>query len=130
MQTPIITWEGALRSFLLHKKANRAESTVRFYRVQLTQLVKWANVNQVRLEDFGKRSLDAYLSDRLDNGTSRTTLRHDSLCATVFTQWCSKNDYLKRDPLAEYEVRKAPAPPKFIPSAEDMACLLEAIPEF
>ncbi len=130
MQTPIATWEGALRSFLLHKKANRAEATVRYYRVQLAQLVKWANERHVGLEDFGKRSLDAYLGDRLDNGASRTTLRHDSLCATVFTQWCSKNDYLLRDPLAEYEVRKAPAPHKFIPSAEHMTCLVEAIPDF
>lgn len=73
----------ALRSFLLYIKANRAESIARFYRVQVTQLVKWANQNQVALDDFGKRSLDAYLSDRLDYGTFRTTVRHDSLCATA-----------------------------------------------
>src|SRR5947209_7856386 len=110
MGTPPTTWEGALRSFLLHLKAVRAEKTVRYYKVQLSQLVPWANSQNISLDDFGKRILDEYLSYRLDGGTSRMTLRHDALCAKVFTRWCARNDYLKRDPLAEYEVRKAPTP--------------------
>ena len=44
------TWEGAHRSFLLHLKAtNRADKTVRYYKVQLLQLIKWANAEGIVL---------------------------------------------------------------------------------
>ncbi len=52
------------------------------------------------------------------------TLRHDCVCAKVFTKWCAKNDYLSRDPRADYEVRKAPTPEKYMPSEEDIRTLL------
>lgn len=127
MGTPVPTWEGALRSFLLHKKATRAEKTVRFYRIQLTQLIHWANDNGIRLENFGKRILDEYLGYRLDGGTSRTTMGHDSLCAMVFTEWCAKNDYLERDPLQDYKRLKTPTPPKYMPTEADVMQLVSSI---
>src|SRR5579871_4768904 len=119
MGTLTATWEGAHRSFLLHLKANRAEKTVRYYKVQLSQLVLWANREGVDLERFRKTHLDAYLAYRLDRGTSRMTMRHDATCAKAFTKWCRRNDYLERDPLADYEVRKAPTPFKYMPTKED-----------
>lgn len=130
MGTPPVTWEGALRSFLLHKKATRAEKTVRFYRIQLTQLVHWANANRITLEGFGKRLLDEYLSFRLDRGLSRTTTGHDALCAMVFTEWCAKNDYLNRDPLYEYKRLKTPTPHKYMPTEEDVTALVSGIYRF
>ena len=58
------------------------------------------------------------------------TLRHDCLCAKVFIKWCSRNDYLKRDPLADYEVTKPPTPEKYMPSQEDIGTMLTAISDF
>ena len=46
--------------------------------------MKWAIESDLSLKDFGKSSLDTYLSIRLDAGISRTTMRHDALCAKVF----------------------------------------------
>jgi site-specific recombinase XerD len=100
MATIAVTWEGALRSFLLHLSAiNRAEKTIRFYKVQLGQLIPWANLEGISLTEFRKSHLDLYLAWRRENGTSRMTMRHDAACAKKFTAWCKKYDYLERDPL-------------------------------
>jgi len=61
MATTPTTWEGALRSFLLHLKATRAEKTVSYYKAQVLQLIKWANDQGIFLEDFSKRVLDENL---------------------------------------------------------------------
>ena len=57
-----VTWQEALRSFLLHQKATRAPNTVRFYAPQLRMLTNWAESNAVAIDHFGKRDLDASLS--------------------------------------------------------------------
>ena len=129
MGTSSVTWEEALRSFL-HLKAIRAVKTVRFYEVQLKSIIRWANAHQVALDRFGKRHLDEYLGDRLDRGTSRTTLHHDALCAKVFLKWCSRNDILSHSLLADYEVRSAPKTEKYMPSEEDMQKLLQGIVDY
>lgn len=65
MGTPPVTWEGAHRSFLLHLKAtNKAPKTVRYYQVQILQLIKWTKTENISLEEFGKRFLDEYLGYR------------------------------------------------------------------
>ena len=56
--TGSLSWEEALREFLLHLKATRAPKTLRFYDVQLRQLVRWAGENQIPFQGFGKRHLD------------------------------------------------------------------------
>ncbi len=124
------TWEEALKSFLLHLKAVRAPKTVRFYATQLAGLTRWANLNNVPLERFGKRHLDEYLVLRSEQGISQTTLHHDALTAKVFMKWCVRNDAIPRSLLADYEVRNAPTPAKYMPTEEDMRSLLAAIPNY
>ncbi len=54
------TWEDALADFLLHLEATRAPKTRRFYDVQLRQLIKWANENDISFDGFGKPGLFSY----------------------------------------------------------------------
>lgn len=125
-----VTWDEAIHEFVLHLEATRAQSTVRYYRIQLTQLGKWAKENDVLFEDFGKRNLDHYIGFRLKEGKSRMTLRHDGVCAKAFYGWCAKYELVKRSPLAEYEVHNAPTPPKHMPTDDEIVALLEAIRDF
>ena len=103
-----ITWDEALKGFVLHKKAVRALQTARWYETYTLRVVEWATGKSLNLASFTKRHLDEYLVFRAEQGRSATTLHHDALVATVFTEWCHKNDLLDRDPLADYKVRNAP----------------------
>jgi site-specific recombinase XerD len=120
------TWEEALREFLLHLTASSATKTVRYYRVQVTNLSTWAETNQISFESFGKRHLDRYLAHRIELGKKPLTLRHDAVCTKKFINWCSKNDLLERNLLADYQVRNAPYPARYMPSDEDVRTLLTA----
>ncbi len=124
------TWELALREFLLHTQATRAAKTLHYYEVQVGLLARWAVENQIPFEGFGKRHLDRYLIVRQNEGKSQTTLHHDAICAKVFLSWCVKNDLLERSLLAEYEVRNAPRPPKYMPTEVDMRGLLQAAHDY
>ena len=125
-----VTWEEALRGFFLHKRAVRAQKTAKWYKTYATALVEWANSQGLTLDVFTKRHLDEYLVYRSDAGRSATTLHHDALVATVFTEWCKSNGYLDRDPLAEYKVRNAPRTYKYMPTANDVRGLLEGILDY
>lgn len=125
-----VTWNEAVRSFCIHIKATRAHATYLFYKSHVNTLAKWADQENLPLADFTKRNLDEFLSERSDRGLSKTMLHHDALCATVFTKWCSKNDILNRNPLADYQVRKAPKPHKYMPTDEDMSKLITALDSF
>lgn len=111
-QIPDLTWEEAYKGFFLHKKAVRSPRTALWYRAYVGALVEWAASQDIELSAFTKRHLDAYLSHRQDTGRKPVTLHHDALTACVFFEWCKKNDILTRDPLADYQVRNAPTPPK------------------
>jgi site-specific recombinase XerD len=124
------TWNEALREFLLHKQATYAPKTVRYYRVQLGNLAAWAEANQIPFEGFGKRHLDRYLVERQYQGKSQLTIHHDAICAKAFMFWCQKNDLLDRSLLAEYMIRKAPTPPKYMPTHEDMVALVRAVHDY
>jgi site-specific recombinase XerD len=121
------TWKEALREFLLHLTATKAQKTVRYYDVQLRQLVRWAGENDVPFDGFGKRDLDRYIAGRQQTGRSRATLRHDAITAKSFYKWCARNDLIERSPLAEYEVHNAPRPARYMPSNDEMQSLLAAI---
>ncbi|MES2460489.1 MAG: tyrosine-type recombinase/integrase, partial [Armatimonadota bacterium] len=121
------SWAEALREFLLNMEATRAPKTHRYYKVQLAQLVRWADTNDVSFSDFGKRDLDRFLVERAKSGKSQVTLHHDAICAKAFLAWCSRNDLLKRSPLADYQVRNAAKPPMYMPTDEDVRALLAAI---
>lgn len=123
-------WEEASQEFVLHYRATSARKTARYYEVQIAQLVKWAVLNEVGFEQFGKRHLDRYLVFRQEEGKSRMTLRHDAMCAKVFFQWCSKNDFLSRSPLAEYHVNAAPYPARYMPTDDDVRSLLKATVDY
>jgi site-specific recombinase XerD len=125
-----LTWHEAFREFLLHLEATRAKETRRFYRTQLTGLIRWAEENQVPFSGFGKRHLDRYLVARAQGGTSPTTLHHDAVCAKAFFRWCQKNDLVERSLLAEYEVRKAPAPARYMPTDDEIQALLAAVADY
>ncbi|MGC4044715.1 MAG: tyrosine-type recombinase/integrase [Armatimonas sp.] len=121
------TWYEAFEDFLISLEArNRATRTVSFYRTQLRQLIQWAVGQKIPLEEFGKRHLDRYLAERRQT-VSRTTLRHDAVCMVAFAKWCSKNDYLDRNPLAEYEVKAAPRTAKYVPTEEEVRTLLKSL---
>ena len=120
------SWDEAVHEFLTWYEAHRAAKTGRFYRVQLRQLTKWADESTVAFGDFGKRHMDRFLAER-SKTVSRTTLHHDGVAAQAFFKWCVRYDLLERSPLAEYEVRRAPRPPKYMPTEEDLTTLLKAM---
>jgi site-specific recombinase XerD len=124
-----IHWNDATREFLLHVQATRAPKTHRFYSVQLRQLVKWAESEQVSFTQFGKRHLDRFLVER-GKSVQQTTLHHDAVSTKAFYRWCAKNDLLERNPLMDYEVRRAPAPARYMPGDEDIRALLKALAEY
>ncbi len=43
------TWEEAIKSFLLHLRATPAVRTVRYYKIQLSQLALWATQESISL---------------------------------------------------------------------------------
>ncbi|WP_394793823.1 tyrosine-type recombinase/integrase [Armatimonas sp.] len=123
------TWDEAIGEFLVHVKASRAPKTWRFYDVQLRQLSNWTQENNIAFPSFGKRHMDRYLAFRRES-VSPTTLRHDGIAAKVLLKWCARNDFLERSPLAEYEVRNAPRPAKYMPSTDDVTSLINAVGTF
>ncbi|MCW3051233.1 MAG: recombinase [Chthonomonadales bacterium] len=125
-----VPWEEAVKGFFLHKRATRNLTTAKWYRSYTTKLRNWADPQGISLEDFTKRNLDAYLAYRSDEGRSATTLHHDALTACHFFEWCSKNDIVSRDPLAEYKVRNAPKTYKYLPTEDNVRGLLEAVLNF
>ena len=129
-QNPSLTWDEALAEFLLHERAIHAPKTVRYYKIQLTQLALWANQNEVPLSSFGKRHMDRYLSHRIESGKARLTLRHDGVCAKKFLSWCVRYDLLEKNLLSEYEVHNAPKPAKHMPTGEEIQGLLQAVQDY
>jgi integrase/recombinase XerC len=122
-------WEEVIRDFLLHVQATRALNTVGFYRCQLRTLVTWAEANDVALEQFGKRHLDRYLVDRAQS-VNPTTLRHHAVACKAFFKWCARNDYLTQSPIADYEIRRAPKPARFMPTDDDIRTMLKALMDY
>src|SRR5438270_874717 len=95
-----VSWEEAVRGFVLHKKAVRSLRTAAFYRNYTINLARWADRQGLRLTEFTKRHLDEYLAYRADLGKKPTTLHHDALAAKVLFKWCTRNDLVERNPLA------------------------------
>ncbi len=121
------TWDEAVKEYLLHVQATRTQKTVRFYDVQLRQLLLWTDESLIRFGEFGKRHLDRYLVFRQQGGKSLTTVKHDAVAAKAFFRWCSRNDILDRSPLAEYKVMNTPEPARYMPSEEEVLNLLQAV---
>ncbi len=128
--TQAFTWGEALREFLLHLRATRARKTQIYYEVQVGGLARWADANGVPFAGFGKRHMDRYLAERTDAGKAPLTLHHAAVCAKAFFRWCQKNDLVERSLLAEYEIRRAPRPARYMPADADMQALLRAVHDF
>jgi Site-specific recombinase XerD len=120
-------WTEALQDFLLHVEATLAPKTHRFYATQLRQLALWADENHVPLAGFGKRHMDRYLVFRHQGGVSPSTLQHDAVSAKKFFRWCAREGILERSPMAEYQVRNAPAPARPMPSEAEIQALLDSL---
>lgn len=45
-------------------------------------------------------------------------------------KWCARNDVIERSLLADYEVRRAPIPAKYMPTEQDMRLLLSSMEDF
>ena len=73
--------------------------------------------------------MDRYLAERRKT-ISPTTLHQDGVAAKAFYRWCSRNDLLDRNPLADYEVRRAPRPEMYMPSVEDVQKLVKAMADY
>ena len=84
----VVTWDEALRGFVLHKKAVRAKATARWYSNYCSQFVDWVKTRDLPLDSFTKRHLNEYLVFRSEAGKSATTLHHDALTVCVFMEWC------------------------------------------
>ena len=125
-----VAWEEALRGFILHKEAVRSLKTAKWYGFYCANLVNWANEHDISLDEFTKRHLDEFLVYRAHLGRSATTLHHDALCATVFTEWCKSNGLVDRDPLLDVKVRNAPKTHKYMPTLENVQRLLQAVLDF
>lgn len=126
----VVTWSEAVKGFYLHKKATRSPNTAIYYRKYVTRLLEWADAQSILLSEFTKRHLDEYLVYRADQGRAENTVRHSALVATVFTEWCYKNDLLHRDPLTEYKIRAAAETEMYFPTEQEMKRLINAILSF
>jgi site-specific recombinase XerD len=74
--------------------------------------------------------MDEYLVHRAEAGKAQLTLHHNAVCAKAFLAWCQRNDIVDRSLLADYQVRNAPRPAKYMPSDEDMQKLLASTQEY
>lgn len=125
-----VTWEEAVREFLLHKRAAYSPKTAYYFDMQLRVLARWAQSEGIPFHEFGKRHMDRYTAWRASEGKSRITLRHDGVCAKNLFDWCAKNDLLERSKLAEYEVHNAPKPHKHMPADEEVSRLLQGVRDY
>ena len=125
-----LTWDEAFREFRIHLQATRAQKTQRYYQVQLGGLIRWATQESVSFSGFGKRHMDRYLVGRAEAGCAPLTLHHDAVCAKAFFRWCQRNDIIDRSLLADYEIRRAPRPARYMPTDGDVQALLRAVPDF
>ncbi|MDX1931883.1 MAG: tyrosine-type recombinase/integrase, partial [Capsulimonadales bacterium] len=129
-------WVDAVNEFRKHNEATKAPKTVRFYDCQLRQVIDWAENQRIPFSEFSKRDMDKYIAhrrakvDRRGNGLSRTTLRHDGIAIKAFFKFCRRRGIVERDRFVDYEVHKAPKPPRYMPSDEDIFRLIVGIRDY
>jgi len=128
--SPTFSWEEAYHEFRLHLQATRAPKTQRYYEVQVGGLIRWAKTQDVPFAGFGKRHMDRYLITRSETGCAPLTIHHDAVCAKAFFRWCQRNDIIERSLLADYEIRRAPRPARYMPTDAEMQALLRGVADF
>lgn len=125
----VLSWTDAVADFLLQMRGTREENTERFYRERLRLLVRWAEARPVTLTDFRARHLRQYLAERTDSGISERTRRHDAAAARAFLKFCVREEYLPENPMAGYQMPKAPQAYVKCPSDDEIRRLLQALRE-
>lgn len=112
--------------FLDHVGATKAPKTHRFYQCQLRQLATWVEQERVRLVDFRGRDLDRYLKHRRSQSVSACTLRHDAIACRALFRYLKRTHAVDANPLVDYEMPRPPQPYRYMPTDEDVACILDA----
>lgn len=121
------TWPDLVDDWEAYLIAGRAPKTVRAYLDRLAGLRRWCDQQSLGVGAFRGRHLTRYLADRVKLGISPTTRRHDAVVAKMFFAWAAKEDYLPGNPLADYQVAKAPKPYVRMPSDDEIRRLLKAL---
>jgi integrase len=111
--------------------------TVLFYRAQLRLLRDWAGDRSIRLTDFRRRHMTAYIQvrrlspSRQEGETlSPTTLHHDCVCAKGFFKFCHQSGMLDADPLAGYRSEPVRKRKLSAPDQDTLRRLLDAIRDY
>ena len=74
--------------------------------------------------------MDRYPVSRAEPGKVPLTLHHDAVCAKAFFRWRQRSDLVGRSLLADYEIRRAPRPARYMPTDADMQALLRSVSDF
>lgn len=124
---PTGDWEAPMADWLRWTAAHRKETTLKDCRSRGGLVRAWAEAQGVAFDKFRAKHLDSYLDARAEKGLSDTTRRHDAIICKAFLKWAFQEGYLRSNPLAGYEIPKAKTPPRYVPSAEEVGKLLQAV---
>lgn len=116
-------------AFLRHLAIERGLSEAYQLSVQRTlqSLARELSRSATRLTDVGTEELSAFLSRRLNDGLSASSLRLATVHLKIFFRWLAANGHLTMDPA---EPLLSPRPPKGLPetlNAQTVATLIESI---
>ena len=126
-QNTRLTWREALEDFENAIHGSVKPNTVRFYSCQLRQLQTWCLDKEIALDEFSKRSYNAYAKYRSEGGASERTIFHDFRAASKFFSYCFKQGYIAANPLKDYSARRPAATVKRVPSEKEIAGLIKSI---
>lgn len=130
-----VSWEEPLTDYLRWMTGSRKPGTVRDAKSHLGQVQVWAQAQTehgphgLTLDRFKAKHLAQYLAERAEKGVADVTRRSDAVTTKAFLKFCVREDYLRSDPLQGYIIPKAEAAARIVPPTEDIAKLLQAIPD-
>ena len=122
-----VPWSGPVTDWITFLSGGRKPTTVRDYRSRIGIVQRWAEGQSVTLDQFKARHLDQFLAQREQEGLTDTSRRHDAIVCKIFLKWAFLRKYLRSDPLYGYEIPKAVTPARFVPPAEDISKLIQAV---
>jgi site-specific recombinase XerD len=131
-----IGWDEAMDDFLLRLASVKETKTQEYYQSRLRILVRWAQAENLTLQEFRGRHLARYLEWRRNQPVhpskpqsriSDRTRRHDASCARVFFRFLAREEIIPSNPMVDYELPKPPKTLGKCPSHEDIILLLTSI---
>jgi len=100
-----MTWEGALKDFLLFKKAeNKSEQTIKDYGYHIRYFLK--QFPDITLSD--PTTLRKNVIQYMSVDTSLAHYNNKLVYMKTFFNWCVKENILAENPLSGFKRRKAP----------------------